>query len=249
MNNSVQQNKSLNSNKNFSKNSSLKSNKNQEEKIYLVPPNKKKSLFNLNCDNKTQKENELKDSNLIETNSKLKLDSESKLKSISISPQSPKEKKKHLPIEIINKEITSKQKDLIIKVLNENELITNDMDESFINMILNTLIHKRIKDNVIFFDNKSNIGDFYYVIEKGKIEYAIDNEIYELTKLNGIGTQSLLNNSKQKCYIKAVGRCYLFELSLEKYRKYINDYEKKQNEEKFWHLKKHFFLLLLMMNL
>ena len=236
---------SLNSNKNFSKNSSINSNKNHDEKIYLVPPNKKKSLFklesNLNCDNKTQKENELKDSNLIETNSKLKLDSESKLKSISISPQSPKEKKKHLPIEIINKEITSKQKDLIIKVLNENELITNDMDESFINMILNTLIHKRIKDNVIFFDNKSNLGDFYYVIEKGKIEYAIDNEIYELTKLNGIGTQSLLNNSKQKCYIKAVGRCYLFELSLEKYRKYINDYEKKQNEEKFWHLKKHFF--------
>ena len=110
---------SLNSNKNFSKNSSINSNKNHDEKIYLVPPNKKKSLFNLNCDNKTQKENELKDSNLIETNSKLKLDSESKLKSISISisPQTPKEKKKHLPIEIINKEISSKQKDLIIKIL------------------------------------------------------------------------------------------------------------------------------------
>ena len=152
-----------------------------------------------------------------------------------------KDKKKHLPIEIINKEITIKQKNLLIQVLTENELISSDMSESFINMIINTLTYKRYKEGIIIFDQDSKFEDLYYIIEKGKIEYCIDDNIYELPKLNGISNQALLKYSKKKCYIKAIIRSYLFELPLEKYRKFINDYEKKNNENKFWALKKNFF--------
>ena len=191
----------------------------------------------------------LKESNLSESisksnMSKLKLD-DSKLKStISLSPSSSSliiEKKKHEPIEQINKELSVKQKQILIDILKDNELINDNMTESFINMILNTLTYKRIKANITIFDENSKYEDIYYIIEKGKIEYAIDDDIYKLTKLNGISTQALLKYSKKKCYIKTVGRCYLFELSLEKYRKFINDYEKRENEEKFWNLKRHFF--------
>ena len=128
-----------------------------------------------------------------------------------------------------------------MKVLIENELLYSDMPESFVNMILNTLIYKRFKDGVILFNENSSYEDYYYIIEKGKIEYGIDDDIYELPKLNGIGTQVLLKYSKKKCYIKSIGRTYLFELSLEKYRKFMNEYERKKIEEKYYALRKHIF--------
>ena len=197
---------------------------------------------------KNSKINDLKESNLFETvhntkMSNLKLD-DSKIKSsiLSISATSSiKEKKKHTPIEQINKELTNKQKQILIDILKDNELINDNMTESFINMILNTLTYKRIKGNIIIFDENSKYDDIYYIIEKGKIEYGIDDDIYELPKLNGISTQALLKYSKKKFYIKTSGRCYLFELSLEKYRKFISDFEKRENEDKFWNLKSHFF--------
>ena len=134
---------------------------------------------------------------------------------------------------------------MLIEVLNYNELIDSDMSESFINMIINTISYKRIKDGVIFFDQNQN-EDIFYIIEKGKLEYGIDNEIFELPKLNGIGTQALLKYKNNSCYIKSIGRTYLFVLPLEKYRKMVGDIEKKRNEERFSYLKKHFFFLILM---
>ena len=152
-----------------------------------------------------------------------------------------KDKKKKSPsIKEINKELTEKQREMLIEVLTYNELIDSDMSESFINMIINTISYKRIKDGVIFFDQNQN-EDIFYIIEKGKLEYGIDKEIFELPKLNGIGTQALLKYKNNSCYIKSIGRTYLFVLPLEKYRKMVGDIEKKRNEEKFSYLKKHFF--------
>ena len=37
---------------------------------------------------------------------------------------------------------------------------------------------------------------YYYMIEKGKLGYSIDNEKYELQKHSGIGTSDLIKNSK-----------------------------------------------------
>ena len=196
---------------------------------------------------KNSKINDLKESNLFDsinnTNmSRLKLDDSKNKTTISLSPCSSMiKKKKHDPIELINKKLSGKQRQTLIDILKDNELLDDNMTESFINMILNTLVYKRIKDNIIIFDQNSKYEDIYYIIEKGKIEYGIDDDIYEITKLNGISTQALLKYSKKKCYIKTVGRCYLFELPLEKYRKFVNDYEKRENEEKFWNLKRHFF--------
>ncbi len=40
---------------------------------------------------------------------------------------------------------------MLIEVLTYNKLIDSDMSESFINMIINTISYKRIKDGVIFY--------------------------------------------------------------------------------------------------
>ena len=220
----------------------------QHFKLYQVPPNQSiKNLLKIDIKSKSNQElkyikfNDLKDKDLLESteNTVQKLNSDNK--DISSQQKNIKEKKKRLPVEIINKEITSKQKEILMKVLIENELLYSDMPESFVNMILNTLIYKRFKDGVILFNENSGCEDYYYIIEKGKIEYGIDDDIYELPKLNGIGTQVLLKYSKKKCYIKSIGRTYLFELSLEKYRKFMNEYERKKIEEKYYALRKHIF--------
>ena len=216
-------------------------------KIYEYPPNQSNANL-IKIESKSQSNQEISLNNNIDLNlKKLELIGNHNTKKmipnykLSKKIESIKEKKKHLPIEIINKEITIKQRNILIKILTENELITSDMNESFINMIINTLTYKRYKDGIIIFDQNSKFEDLYYIIEKGKIEYGIDDDIYELPKLNGISNQALLKYSKKKCYIKTIIRTYLFELPLEKYRKFIIDYEKKNIENKFWALKKNFF--------
>ena len=149
-------------------------------------------------------------------------------------------KNKHPPIKEINKQLSDKQKEMVIKVLKYNELIDSEMPESFINMILNSITYRRLKDGVIFFDETQK-DDIFYIIEKGKLEYGIDDEIFELPKLHGICTQALLKYKDYSCYIKTIGRTYLFVLPLEKYRKTVANLKKKRNEEKLSLLKEHFF--------
>ena len=219
---------------------------NLHEKIYQIPPNQSnKSLLIIedeeykylkvnDIDNKI--DNNKEKDNINSTRKSTMTDNILK-RSSSLS----KDKKKKSPsIKEINKELTEKQREMLIEVLTYNELIDSDMSESFINMIINTISYKRIKDGVIFFD-QSHKEDIFYIIEKGKLEYGIDNEIFELPKLNGIGTQALLKYKNNTCYIKSIGRTYLFVLPLEKYRKMVGEIEKKRNEENFSYLKKHFF--------
>ena len=218
---------------------------NLHEKIYQIPPNQSnKNLLIIEDDE--YKDLKINDIDIKIDNIKDKENNNSTRKStmadniLKKSSTLSKDKKKKSPsIKEINKELTEKQREMLIEVLNYNELIDSDMSESFINMIINTISYKRIKDGVIFFDQNQN-EDIFYIIEKGKLEYGIDNEIFELPKLNGIGTQALLKYKNNSCYIKSIGRTYLFVLPLEKYRKMVGEIEKKRNEEKFSYLKKHF---------
>ena len=84
----------------------------------------------------------------------------------------------------------------------------------------NTKINKSLED----LQNKINDGNK----TNEQLQNKYNDDIYELPKLNGIGTQVLLKYSKKKCYIKSIGRTYLFELSLEKYRKFMNEYERRK---------------------
>ena len=54
-----------------------------------------------------------------------------------------------------------------------------------------------------------------------KLNFAIDNDLYELNELNGISTQNLLNHSKNKCYIKSKEKTFLYVFPLFKYKKIL----------------------------
>ena len=216
------------------------------KKLYQVPPNQSNKNLRIFEENEYSNlnnilENKLKDNKEKDNKDKENISTRKStlVDSIVIKSTSIKSLKKHPPIKEINKELTEKQREMLINVLTYNELIDSDMSESFINMILNTISYKRIKDGVVFFEQNQN-QDIFYIIEKGKLEYGIDNQIFELSKLNGIGTQALLKYKTNTCYIKSIGRTYLFVLPLEKYRKMVGEIERKRNEEKFAYLKKHF---------
>ena len=77
------------------------------------------------------------------------------------------------------------------------------MEEHIINTIINLIIYEKIEENVFFYTEENKNDDFYYIIEKGKIEFCIDDDLYELNEKNGISTQTLLKHSKNKFYIKS----------------------------------------------
>ena len=91
------------------------------------------------------------------------------------------------------------------------------MEEHITNTIINLIIYEKIEENEIFFTEENKNDDFYYIIEKGKIEFCIDDDLYELNELNGISTQNLLNHSKHKCYIKSEEKTFLYVFPLFKY--------------------------------
>ena len=149
--------------------------------------------------------------------------STSNIKSINIKTKKP--------IEIIKGPFTEKQRKFLIKILTENELIYSEMNEEIINSILNIIIYVKVKNQIQIFTQDDKNKDNYFIIEKGKLEYSIDDELYELRKGNGISTEALLNNTKVNCFIRALGKAYIYVLPLEKYKNIANEYEKKRNNE------------------
>ena len=220
------------------------------EKMYQLPPNK--TILKYDDEEKykdieneeeieLEKENDTENDSEVNTKKEKYKNSKNSTMDKNFRKNSTKDKNnKHKLIKEIDRDLSEKQKKLLIDILTYNEIIDSEMTESFINMILNSISYKRLKDNVIFFDQNKN-EDIFYIIEKGKLEYGIDNEIYQLSKLNGIGTQALLKYKNKTCYIKTIGRTYLFVLPLGNYRKMVGELERKRNEEKYNYLKKHFF--------
>ena len=219
------------------------------EKMYQLPPNKTILKYDdvekyKDIENEEEfefeKENDTENDSEVNTKKEKYKNSKNSTMDKNFRKNSTKDKNnKHKLIKEIDRDLSEKQKKLLIEILTYNEIIDSEMPESFINMILNSISYRRLKDNVIFFDQNKK-EDIFYIIEKGRLEYGIDNEIYQLSKLNGIGTQALLKYKNKTCYIKTIGRTYLFVLPLGNYRKMVGELERKRNEEKYDYLKKHF---------
>ena len=107
--------------------------------------------------------------------------------------------------------------------------------------ILDSILYKKIKKNVTIFTQDNKNDDYYYIIEKGKLEYSFDDELYELYEGNGIGTKALLKYTKINCEIKTLTRVYLFVLPLEQYRKIADDFEKSKIDKIIQCFKNNFF--------
>ena len=157
------------------------------------------------------------------------------------SPSPQNKKKRRKDIEVIEDPFTDKQMTVLKNILTQEGLISEEMDEPTINMIINTITYKRIAKNKVFFTRENITENIYYIIEKGKLEYQLDGEVYELSRYGGIGTRALIKYSKTSCSLKASERCYLFCLPIEKYKTIAQDFVDKQLTEKIETLKKYFF--------
>ncbi len=150
-------------------------------------------------------------------------------------------KNRRSEIEEIMEPYTEKQINTLKQILLQEELIINEMDEATINLIINTTSYIRVKSRVVIFSKDNPTEDFFYMIEKGTLNYSIDGDIYELHKLSGIGTSALIKNCKENCYLISVERCYLFKLPIEKYKKIAEEFYINLHNLKIDILKSHFF--------
>lgn len=150
-------------------------------------------------------------------------------------------KQKRKPIEEINEPFKSRQIQFLNTVLTDEGLIAAEMDEATINTIINSITYIRVRQNVVIFTRDNDTDNIYYIIDRGKLEYDIDGEVYELSKHECIGTRALIKNSTTKCYLKASERCYLYRLPIEKYKTIAQDFMDKQLEERRRYISNTFF--------
>ena len=140
--------------------------------------------------------------------------------------------KKKLPIEDITEPFNEKQITFLHLILTEEGLIAPEMDELTINTIINSITYIKVRQHVIIFTRDNDTDNIYYIIDKGKLEYEIDNEVYELSRHECIGTRALVKHSKHNCCLKASERSYLYCLPIEKYKSIAQDFMEKQLEER-----------------
>ena len=80
-------------------------------------------------------------------------------------------------------------------------------------MIINCISYIRIKANYTLFslddynDSRTNhkinnVDQYFYIIEKGKIQMELDDNLYLLDRDHTISTKALVKNSKKKCTLK-----------------------------------------------
>ena len=155
--------------------------------------------------------------------------------------QDKNNKNRHSEIEEIMVPYTEKQINTLKQILLQEELIINEMDDATINLIINTTSYIRVKSKVIIFSKENPTEDFFYMIEKGTLNYSIDGDIYELHKLSGIGTSALIKNCKENCFLITVERCYLFKLPIEQYKKIAEEFYINLHNLKMEFLNNHFF--------
>ena len=106
-------------------------------------------------------------------------------------------------------------------------------------MIINCISYIRINPNYSLCNNKSEQSElnYYYIIEKGHLEYGIDGETYTIGKEECICTQALAANAKESFYVKSKERAYIFRFPVDKFKSIVNDFANKLQEERLSILK------------
>lgn len=147
------------------------------------------------------------------------------------------------PIEIVNDALSTKQLRALRTILEKEELISNELDEPTINQIINAVAFLKVKARVTLFSNKhvKVEPNYYFMLVRGKAEYVLDKEKYELPKYSGIGTIALVKNCKQKCSLYTVEKSTFFRLLITTYQKIINNYLIEQNKLKLQTISQNYF--------
>jgi len=123
------------------------------------------------------------------------------------------------------------EKKLIRKALNSN-FIFSQLGESELEVLINAfeLIKVSPDDKII---NQGDIGDYFYVIKKGTIEYIVDNEkVGKATSGDSFGEWALLYNCPRSASCVAVQSCELFRVDQESFRRIVAANQIQKYEEK-----------------
>ena len=153
----------------------------------------------------------------------------------------PRPKINTLPIEVIHKPLTKKQIKIIKKIMIQEELIIKEMDENTIEQIIDSVEYIKVKKGINLFTREDKMENIYYMLDKGKVEYNIDKDKYQLPRHCGIGTNALYHNSLNSCYLKCIEKSYLYKLSIEKYKIIVRHFFDEQHQLKIKFLSHNFF--------
>ena len=153
----------------------------------------------------------------------------------------PRPKINTLPIEVIHEPFTKKQIKILKKIMIQEELIINEMDENTIEQIIDSVEYIKVKKGINLFTRDDKMENIYYMLDKGKVEYNIDKDKYQLPRHCGIGTNALFSNSLNSCYLKCIEKSYLYKLSIEKYKIIVRHFFEEQHQLKVKFLSHNFF--------
>ena len=161
----------------------------------------------------------------------------------------PRPKINTLPIEVIHEPFTKKQLLSLKKILIQEELIIDEMDEKTILEIIDSVEFIKVKKGVNIYTREDKTENIYYMLYKGEVEYSIDKDKYQLPRFCGIGTNALYTNSLNSCSLKANDKSFLFKLSIQKYKIIVRNFFEEQHELKLKFISRNFFFSGLKMKL
>ena len=161
----------------------------------------------------------------------------------------PRPKINTLPIEVIHEPFTNNQLTTLKKILIQEELIIDEMDENTIDQIIDSVEYIKVKKGINIYTRGDKVENSYYMLDKGKVEYSIDKDKYQLPKHCGIGTNALYTNSINSCSLKSNEKSFLFKLSIEKYKIIVRNFFEEQHQLKLKFISRNFFFRGLKMSI
>ena len=153
----------------------------------------------------------------------------------------PRSKINTLPIEVIHLPFSKKQLKILKKIMIQEELIIDEMDEKTIQQIIDSVEYIKVKKGVTIYNRGETSENIYYMLDKGKVEYNIDKDKYQLPKHCGIGTNALYNNSTYSCSLKTIDKSCLYKLSIEQYKIIVRNFFEEQHKIKLEFILHNFF--------
>ena len=221
-----------NDNNNKDNNSFEEKKENKEFEIIINPVIKEK------INEEDEEEEDEENNNINKPNEPIEILYYNELKNTKLIPRP---KINTLPIEVIHEPFTKKQLKTLKKIMIQEELIINEMDENTIQQIIDSVEYIKVKKGIHIFTREDKIENIYYMLDKGKVEYNIDKDKYQLPRHCGIGTNALYNNSVNSCYLKCIEKSFLYKLSIEKYKIIVRNFFEEQHQIKLKFISHNFF--------
>jgi len=146
-----------------------------------------------------------------------------------------------LSIEIIQEPFSRKQLKTLKQIMIQEDLIINEMDEKTIEQIVDSVSYIKVKKGINIYAREDKVENSYYMLDKGKVEYNLDKDKYQLPIHCGIGINALYKHSTYSCTLKAIEKSFLYKLPIQKYKIIVNNFFAEQRKIKLGFISRNFF--------